>query len=246
MRPKRVQAGAELALNLRLPGCHVHEDKPRGGLSTGPRELQTVETLGLGLARSPPPWAPLRTRGLFPLLQTSCGLPLAGRLLSAWGGDRMVVEGGGREGCQGSHPCRFLQISVRLCSVGNPVTELLFLSTEGGARSPGGVRWQRVQTWKRTASGLGTFGKACGPFTFSISVPSPPHLQVSSSPPLLTLPPPQPSSPLRTRPSLLWPNTVPQPPLLCLRPQPYIWVTRGHSTSSSGFKQPGQTWGHLS
>lgn len=45
---------------------------------------------------------------------------------------------------------------------------------------------------KRRTSGLGTFGKTCGPFTFSTFVPSPLHLQVSSLPPSLTLPPPQP------------------------------------------------------
>lgn len=233
---------------MRPPGCRVDEDKPRGA-------FPLVRGSSGGASKQWRPWgwgwpgthhpAHLSAQGAsFPSCRPAVGCHWLGSCCPPGvGTEDGGVEGGRREGCQGSHPCHFLQISVRLCSVGNPVTELLFLFTEGGARSPGGVRWQRVQTCKRTASGLGTFGKAYGPFDFSISIPSPPHLQASPpSPPFLTLAPPRPFLSSQDSSFTALAKHCAQPPLLCLLPQPYVRVTRGHSTSSRVFKQPSQSW----
>lgn len=146
MGPKRVQAGAELALNLRPPGCHVNEDTPRGALSTGLRELrrglQTVETLGLGLARYLLPWAPLRTGASFPSCRPlwaaagSAATGWAAAVPLGWGLRMVVVEGGGRGGCQGSRPCHFLQILERLCSAENPVNRTAISFSRGWGQKP--------------------------------------------------------------------------------------------------------------
>lgn len=200
----RISRGEPFPLVRGSSGGASRQWRPGAGAGAGqvPTTLRTSPHKGPLSPHADQLWLPL------------AGLPLAGRLLSTWHGDwgGVVVGGGRREGCQGSHPGPSPPDLGEAGSAGNPVAELLVPFTGGGARSPGGVRWQRVQTWTRTTSGLGTFGKACGPFNFSTSVPSPPHLQVSSRLPL--------SHFHLHSPSLLWPSTVPNHPSCASSPAP--------------------------
>lgn len=126
MRAKRVQLGAEPALNLRSLGCHVNEDKPRGAFSTGLRELrrglQTAETLGLGLAGTHHHVYLTAQGASFPSCRPVVGCRWQGCLWLAAAvhlGWRLGMDGWwwkevGEKDVREATPAHLLQISVRL------------------------------------------------------------------------------------------------------------------------------------